>query len=139
MFSVAVYAQDFNGSTFFGRIIDKFSPDSGGKEFGRNGSNIIIYGQENSSTPYQNVQILASGSSDIDDLATSFINGVQLNQSTVVTNHVGKMLGSIRNANSGSRFAKAQFQKNWDFDALPTESQASAIYAYLQNQFNITF
>ena len=137
MFSVAVYAQDFVGSTGFGRIIDKFSPDLGGKEFGRNGSNIIIYGLENSFTPYQNVQILASGSSDIDDLATSFINGVQSNQSTVVTNHVGKMLGSIRNRGL-LFFAKAQFQKNWDFDILPTESQAEAITDYLQAQFNIS-
>jgi len=139
MFSVAVYSQDFNGSTRFSRIIDKFSPDQGGKEFGRSESNIIIYGLKNSFTPYQNVQILASGTSDIDDLATSFINGVQLNQSTVVTNHVGKTLGSIRNANSGSRFAKGKFQKNWDFNALPTPSQLTAIHSYIQNQFNITF
>jgi hypothetical protein len=138
MFSVAVYAQDFNGSENYGRIIDKFSPDLRGKEFGRDGSNMIVYGQQESYTPYQNVQILASGSSDIDDLATSFINGVQLNQSTVVTNHVGKMLGSIRDANSGNRFGKAQFQKNWDFDALPTPSQAAAINTYLTNQFNIS-
>ena len=139
MFSIAVFAQDFNNSDFFGKVVDKFSPDSVGKSFGRNINDIIVYGQKESNKPYQNVQILASGSSDIDDLATSFINGVQFNQSTVVTNHVGKTLGSIRDANSGNRFGKAQFQKNWDFNALPTESQASAIYAYLQNQFNITF
>ena len=139
MFSVAVYSQDFKNSDNYGQIVDKFSPDSSGKSFGRSLNDIVVYGQKESYRPYQNVQILASGSSDIDDLATSFINGVQFNQSTLVTNHVGKVLGSIRGANSGNRFGKAKFQKNWDFNALPTESQASAIYAYLQNQFNITF
>ena len=139
MFSIAVYAQDFDNSDAFGMVVDKFSPDNGGKEFGRTLNDITVYGHKESNRPYQNVQILASGSSDIDDLATGFINGVQLNQSTKVTNHVGKMLGSIRGANSGNRFGKAQFQKNWDFDILPTPSQLTAIHSYIQNQFNITF
>ena len=138
MFSVAVYAQDFYNSDAFGMVVDKFSPDNGGKEFGRTLNDITVYGHKESNRPYQNVQILASGSSDIDDLATGFINGVQFNQSTEATNHVGKVLGSIREA-AGNRFGKAQFQKNWDFDILPTPLQLTAIHSYIQNQFNITF
>jgi hypothetical protein len=137
MFSIAVYAQDFIGSAKFGRIIDKFSPDANGKEFGRNDSNLVIYGGQTSFTPYQDVQILASGTSDTNNLAIGFINGVQSNQLTIAANHVGKSLGSVRNRTTLFH-AKAQFQKNWDFNALPTPSQAAAINTYLTNQFNIS-
>jgi len=138
MFSVGVYAQDFNGSGKYGMIIDKFSPDSGGKNLGRSLDNISVFGIDSLYNPYQDVQILASGTSDTSNLQTGFINGVLLGTETTSVNYIGKSLGSIRNR-SALFYAKAQFQKNWDFNALPTESQASAIYAYLQNQFNITF
>ena len=65
------------------------------------------------------------------------MNGVQVSQNTIAINHIGKTIGARRDTNS--RFAKAQFQKNWDFNALPTPSQAEAINTYLINQFNITF
>jgi hypothetical protein len=137
MFSVAVYAQDFNGSEFFARMVDKFSPDKDGKAFGRKNDNIILFSQETSFTPFQNVQILVTGTSNEDNLATGFIDGSELSQSTTSVNHIGKVLGSVRAANTGNRFAKGQFQKNWDFNALPTESQRNAINTYLINQFNI--
>ena len=140
MFSVAVYAQDFNGSENFGQVLDKFSPDSGGKSFGRNLNDITVYGQKESYRPYQNVQILASGTSDTSNLQRGFISGSLIGTETNAVNHIGKSLGCIRAARTGSLFfAKAQFQKNWDFNALPTPSQAAAITDYLQNQFNITF
>jgi len=139
MFSIAVFAQDFTNSDVFGKVVDKFSPDSGGKNFGRSLDDIGVYGLDESFTPYQNVQILASGTSDTSNLQSGFISGSLIGTKTNAVNNVGKTLGRIRNINNVNRHAKAQFQKNWDFNALPTESQASAIYAYLQNQFNITF
>jgi len=138
MFSIAVYAQDFNGSGNFGKVVDKFLPNSGGKNFGKKLDNISVFGVDIPFYPYQDVQILASGTSDTSNLLRGFINGVLLGTETNAVNYIGKSLGSIRN-NPRLYHAKAQFQKTWDFNALPTESQASAIYAYLQNQFNITF
>ena len=139
MFSVAVYSQDFDGSDNFGMVVDKFSPDSGGKNFGRSLDNITVFGFETlSNIPYQNVQILVSGTSNTDNLLRGFIGGVKVMQSTISVNHIGKSIGSIRNK-ARLYHAKAQFQKNWDFNALPTPSQAAAITDYLQNQFNITF
>ena len=76
MFSVAVYAQDFTGSDNFGMIVDKFSPDSSGKEFGKNNDNIFIFANLQNSTPFQNEQIIASGTSDTDNLSTAFIGNV---------------------------------------------------------------
>jgi len=139
MFSVAVYAQDFDNSDYFGMVVDKFSPDSGGKSFGRSRDDISVYGVDIPFNPYQDVQILASGTSDTSNLQSGFISGSLIGTGTNAVNHVGKTLGRIRNINSVNRHAKAQFQKNWDFDALPTESQAQAITDYLQAQFNITF
>jgi hypothetical protein len=138
MFSVAVYAQDFAGSDGFGRIIDKFSPNDFGKEFGNESNDkIMIFGNGSSSnTPYQNVQLIASGTADTNNLLTGFINNSVLAQRTKSVNYVGKSLGAIRNGFTA--FAKGKFQKNWDFNALPTESQAEAINTYLINQFNIT-
>jgi len=137
MFSVAVYAQDFVGSGTFGMVVDKFSPDNVGKQFGKIQNNITVFGSETlSNIPYQNVQILVSGTSNTDNLLRGFIGGVEVMQSTISANYIGKSLGSIRNR-TGLFFAKAQFQKNWDFNALPTESQRNAINTYLINQFNI--
>ena len=140
MFSVAVYSQDFINSDGFGMIVDKFSPDSAGKQFGRSTNNILLFLGDSSvsNSTYQNVQIIASGTSNTSNLLKGFVNNVQLNSGTISVNYIGKTLGSIR-ASGTIRPAKAQFQKNWDFDALPTESQAQAITDYLQNQFNITF
>jgi hypothetical protein len=141
MFSIAVYAQDFVSSDSFGMMVDKFSPDSPGKNFGIDtaDSAISVFTFDGPSfIPYQNVQILASGTSTTSNVVTGFINGVEKGTETIVVSYVGKSLGSIRQR-SDLRFAKGQFQKNWDFDILPTESQAQAITDYLQNQFNITF
>jgi|GEM_PF-6068113 hypothetical protein len=138
MFSVAVYAQDFDGSEDFGMVVDKFSPDSAGKEFGKNNDTIFIFANLQNFTPFQNEQIIASGTSDTDNLSTAFIGNVELNQKTISINHIGKTIGSIRAVRISSLFyAKAKFQKNWDFSALPTESQRNAINTYLINQFNI--
>jgi molybdopterin converting factor small subunit len=138
MFSIAVYAQDFTGSDTFGQIVDKFSPNVARKSFGKSGSSIGMFsGGSVLFTPYQNVQIIASGTADTDDLLTGFINNVQINQETFVANYVGKTLGNLRESFGKNKNAKAQFQKNWDFNALPTESQAEAINTYLINQFNI--
>jgi hypothetical protein len=139
MFSIAVYAQDFDGSDIFGQLIAKFSPNAGGKSFGRNDTNFDVFGLPTSFTPYQNVQLIGSGTSDENNLATGFINNVEVGSETNSVNYVGKTLGNIRESFGQNRNAKAKFQKNWDFNILPTPSQASAIYAYLQNQFNITF
>ena len=138
-FSIAVYAQDFDNSGKFGIMVDKFSPDAGGKQFGRRSDNIAILATGTLAfTPYQNVQILASGTSTTSNVVTGFINGVQVLQETRSVNHIGKSLGCIADRPT-LFFAKGQFQKNWDFNALPTESQAQAITDYLQAQFNITF
>jgi hypothetical protein len=138
MFSLVVFAQDFTVGGIYGMVVDKFSPDVPRKAFGRNEGNIEVFSDATqSNTPYQNTQIITSGTCDTDDLLTGFVNGGQISQSTGVVNYIGKSLGNLRDTNF--RFAKAKFQKNWDFNALPTPSQASAIYAYLQNQFNITF
>jgi len=138
MFSIAVYAQDFDNSGRFGMVVDKLSPDNGGQEFGRNSSNIVIFANFGQYTTYQNVQIIASGTTNTSNLLKGFINGIEQVSSSSSSEYIGKSIGKIRKQVSGFH-AKAQFQKNWDFNALPTESQASAIYAYLQNQFNITF
>ena len=139
MFSIAVYAQDFTGSDTFGQIVDKFYPNVGRKSFGRSDSSIRIFSSGSVSfTPYQNVQIIASGTADTDGLLTGFINNVQINQGTYVTNYIGKTLGNLRESFAQNLNAKAQFQKNWDFNALPTSSQAQAITDYLKNQFNIS-
>ena len=138
MFSIAVYAQDFNNSQQFGMIIDKFSPDALGKQFGRRGSDMAVLASGSLAfTPYQNEQILAFGTSTTSNVITGFVNGVQVLQETRSVNHIGKSLGCIRNRDF-LFFAKAQFQKNWDFNALPTVSQAAAIQTYLTNQFNIS-
>ena len=140
MFSVAVYAQDFNNSDFFGMVVDKFSPNYLGKSLGKDRDDILVFlDTDDLNTPFQNTQIIVSGTSDENDLLKGFINGGEVIQGTVSVNYVGKTIGSLRASNTGTNFAKAKFQKNWDFNALPTPSQASAIYAYLQNQFNITF
>jgi len=139
MFSVAVYAQDFNGSDFYARMVDKFSPDTDGKAFGRKKENIIVFFQETSVTPFQNVQVMVSATSNEDNLASGFINGLLISQSTFSTDHIGKTIGSARAINSGDNYSKGKFQKNWDFNALPTPSQLTAIHSYIQNQFNITF
>jgi len=135
MFSVAVYAQDFDSSEKYGSIIDKFSLNESGKEFAKSRDDIAIFGNRIPYTPYQNVQIIASGTVDTNNLSTGFINGSQIGQETQVANAVGKRLGVNRN---DSFYAKAKFQKNWDFNKLPTESQAAAINTYLTNQFNIS-
>jgi hypothetical protein len=136
MFSVAVYAQDFVSSETYGMLIDKFSPASDGRAFGRSRDNIRIFGNNDDVyTPFQNVQIIASGKSNEDDLGIGFINNIETGQKTQSTNYIGKSLGSNR---GGDFSAKAQFQKNWDFDVLPTPSQAAAINTYLTNQFNIS-
>jgi len=137
MFSIAVYAQDFNNSGAFGRMVDKFSPDSGGKNFGNNMNNIDVFGVYSSSNPYQNVQLLVSGTSDTSNLQSGFISGSLIGTETNAVNYIGKSLGSIRNRPT-LFFAKGKFQKNWDFDILPTPSQAEAINTYLINQFNIS-
>jgi hypothetical protein len=135
-FSVAVYAQDFNNSNKFGAIVDKFSPEAPGREFGRKRSDIIVFGIiANEFTPYQNVQVLLSGNVNTSSLVTAFINGVQKGQNTFIEDYIGKSLGTDRDG--GNKFAKGKFQKNWDFNALPTESQRNAINTYLINQFNI--
>ena len=137
MFSVAVYAQDFVSSETYGMLIDKFSPQADGGAFGRSKDSIRIFGNNDDvNTPFQNVQIIASGKFNEDDLGIGFINNIEIGQKTQPANYVGKKLGVNRN---DSFYAKAQFQKNWDFNALPTPSQASAINTYLTNQFNITF
>jgi len=138
MFSIAVYAQDFDNSDDFGMVVDKFSPDEGGKQFGTSENEISIFlGTTEPKTTYQDVQIIASGTANTSNLLTGFINETQIVQSTNSVDYIGKSLGCIRN-NPGNRFAKAQFQKNWDFNALPTPSQAAAINTYLTNQFNIS-
>ena len=139
MFSVAVYAQDFiNSSPAAGMVIDKFSPDASGLDFGRRQKNIALFATGDLEfTAFQTVQIIASGISNTSNLVTGFINNVQKTEDTININYVGKSLGSIRNR--GALFyAKAQFQKNWDFNALPTTEQAAAINTYLTNQFNIS-
>jgi len=137
-FSIAVYAQDFDNSGGFGMMVDKFSPDSGGKQFGRRQDDIAILATGTLAfTPYQNVQILASGTSTTSNVVTGFVNSVQVLQETRIVNHIGKSLGCIADR-PALFFAKGQFQKNWDFDILPTPSQAAAITDYLQNQFNIS-
>jgi len=141
MFSIAVYAQDFNGSEFFGMMVDKFSPDLGGKNFGRGNDDISVFATNPSLsfTTYQNVQIIASGTATTSNLLTGFINNVQSgNASTTAVNYIGKTFGNIRGVRTGAFFAKGKFQKNWDFNALPTPSQAAAINTYLTNQFNIS-
>jgi len=139
MFSVGVFAQDFiNSDGTAGMVIDKFSPDDSGKDFGRRQENIALFATGSLEfTAFQNVQIIASGISNTNNLVTGFINNVQKTQDTININYVGKSLGSIRNR-TDLFFAKAKFQKNWDFDALPTPSQAAAINTYLTNQFNIS-
>jgi len=137
MFSIAVYAQDFINSESFGNVVDKFSPDSDGKDFGRSRDDISVFGTSALFDPYQDVQILASGTSDTSNLQSGFISGSLIGAETNAVNYIGKSLGSIRNRGL-LFFAKAQFQKNWDFDILPTESQAEAITDYLQAQFNIS-
>ena len=141
MFSVAVYAQDFINSQLAGAVVDKFSPDENGKSFRRKGNEIVVFARNNDApfTPYNNVQILASGTATTDNLLTGFVNGVQTSQETLSVNYIGKTLGEIRGVRNDHLCAKAQFQKNWDFNALPTPSQAAAITDYLQNQFNIPF
>jgi len=137
-FSIAVYAQDFYNSGVFGMMVDKFSPDAAGKQFGRRADDIAILATGTLAfTPYQNVQILASGTSTTSNVVTGFINGVQVLQETRSVNQIGKSLGCIANRPT-LFFAKGQFQKNWDFDILPTPSQAAAIQTYLTNQFNIS-
>jgi hypothetical protein len=138
MFSVAVYAQDFiNSNSTAGMIIDKFSPDESGKDFGSRTNRIALFATGDLEfTAFQNVQIIASGISNTSNLVTGFINNVQKTQDTININYVGKSLGSIRNR-TALFFAKGKFQKNWDFNALPTESQRNAINTYLINQFNI--
>jgi len=138
MFSVAVYAQDFINSDFFGRVVDKFSPDSNGKEFGKSRDNIIVFTNITLYNPYQNTQIIASGTSDTSNLQRGFISGSLLGTETNAVNYVGKTIGCIRGIRIDSIFAKTKFQKNWDFNALPTPSQAAAINTYLTNQFNIS-
>jgi hypothetical protein len=140
MFSIAVYAQDFTEGGVFGKVVDKFSPDSGGKTLGRSDSKINIFVPSNINvTTYQNIQIIASATVNTNDLLTGFIDGVQVSQGTNSVNYIGKTLGSLRRSNNTSiHFAKAQFHKNWDFNALPTPSQAAAINTYLTNQFNIS-
>ena len=139
MFSVSVYAQDFTGIDF-GQILDKFSPNEYGKSFGKNSNNMNLFGLSINFDSYQNIQIIASGTADTSNLIKGFINGTEKGAPiTISSNHVGKSIGQLRPVNPASRSAKAQFQKNWDFNALPTESQAQAITDYLQNQFNITF
>jgi len=139
MFSIAVYAQDFiNSFPAAGMIIDKFSPDASGKDFGRRSNRIALFATGTLEfAAFQNVQIIASGISNTSNLVTGFINNVQKTQDTININYVGKSLGAVRNR-IGLQFAKAQFQKNWDFNALPTPSQAAAIQTYLANQFNIS-
>jgi hypothetical protein len=139
MFSIAVYAQDFINSEGFGMVVDKFSPDSGRKQFGRRTGGIGIYNNNETESyiPYQNVQIIASGTASTTNILTGFINGVESSQENFSVNYVGKTLGSLVGVRTDSRNAKAQFQKNWDFSALPTESQRNAINTYLINQFNI--
>ena len=139
MFSVAVFAQDFINSSGAGAVVDKFSPNENGKAFRRKGDDIVVFARDDFPfTPYQNVQIIASGTATTDNLLTGFINGVQKNQETLSVNYIGKTLGEIRGIRDDNLCAKAQFQKNWDFDALPTLSQAAAINTYLTNQFNIS-
>ena len=140
MFSVAVYSQDFTNSQTFASMVDKNTPDSGGKAFGKRGDDINIFalGVEEF-TDFENVQIIASGTATTGNVLTGFINNVQKGQITRVVSYVGKTLGSLRASTASAFFAKGKFQKNWDFDALPTESQAQAITDYLQAQFNITF
>jgi len=140
MFSIAVYAQDFNNSEKFGMVVDKFSPDTDGRDFGKYVSYIISFDRRinESFTFYNNVQLINSGTVNTDNLVTGFINNTQKGQQTRSVDSIGKTIGSIRGIRNGI-FAKAQFQKNWDFNALPTPSQAAAITDYLQNQFNITF
>ena len=138
MFSVAVYAQDFDFSIDYAYIIDKFSNGSG-KQFGRSGDRIIIFASGLSSpnfSPYQNKQIIVSGKSDISNNTLGFINNIQVSNSVKSVTYTGKVLGSSRNERNHT--AKGKFQKNWDFNALPTPSQASAINTYLTNQFNIS-
>ena len=139
MFSVAVYAQDFiNSSPAAGMVIDKFSPDASGLDFGRRQKNIALFATGDLEfTAFQTVQIIASGISNTSNLVTGFINNVQKTEDTININYVGKSLGAARNRIS-LLFAKAQFQKNWDFNALPTTEQAAAINTYLTNQFNIS-
>ena len=138
MFSIAVYAQDFDNSGKFGMVVDKLTPNNGGKEFGRNSSNIVIFANFGQYTTYQNVQIIASGTTNTSNLLKGFINGIEQVSSSSSSEYIGKSIGKIRDEVSGF-YAKAQFQKNWDFDILPTPSQAAAITDYLQNKFNITF
>jgi len=134
MFSVAVYAQDFSFGDGFSSTIDSFFPNKSGKEFSRKGNNISIFTNIRVQIP-QNQQILVSGTANTDNLLIGFLNGVQVSQTTIAVNYIGKTIGARRDTNS--RFAKVQFQKNWDFNALPTESQRNAINTYLINQFNI--
>jgi hypothetical protein len=140
MFSVAVYAQDFVNSNTFGMVVDKYLPDMDGRDFGKDRSGIRVYqdGIGGSNTPYQNVQIIVSGTIDTNGLTKGFINGDKLTvEKTLSHDAIGKTLGNIRGGRFDTRFAKVQFQKNWDFNALPTESQRNAINTYLINQFNI--
>jgi hypothetical protein len=139
-FSISVYAQDFTIGDKFGMVVDKFSPDVDGREFGRDGSDIRVYQNDigGSNTPYQNVQIIVSGTIDTNGLTKGFINGDKLTtEKTLSHDAIGKTLGNIRGGRFDTRFAKVKFQKNWDFNALPTESQRNAINTYLINQFNI--
>jgi hypothetical protein len=141
MFSVAVYAQDFTNSDNFGMVVARFSPSlPGGKAFGKSQNNIVVFSDAGiSNTTYQNSQIIVSAISNEDNLSTGFIDNIQVVQDSVEADYVGKTLGKIRESlSSSSNFAKAQFQKNWDFNALPTPSQAAAINTYLTNQFNIS-
>jgi hypothetical protein len=138
MFSVAVYAQDFINSASAGAVVDKFSPDENGKAFRIKGDEIVVFARDDVPfSPYNNVQIIASGTATTDNLLTGFINGVQKNQETLSVNYIGKTLGEIRGIRDDGLNAKVKFQKNWDFNALPTESQRNAINTYLINQFNI--
>ena len=137
MFSVAVYAQDFDNSGTFGMVVDKFTPSNGGKEFGTNNGMIVIFTRSGNNTSYQDVQMIVSGTSNTSNAVKGFINGVEEVSGSSDTEYTGKTLGKIRYGVSGFH-AKAQFQKNWDFSALPTLSQAAAINTYLTNQFNIS-
>ena len=142
MFLVAVYSQDFTNSDNFGMVVEKRSPElDSGKGFGKRFSAIISFDPNVgiSSTPYQNVQLVISGTASTSNLLTGFIDNSQISQRTVSVNYVGKSLGKGRIPSSTTeQFAKAQFQKNWDFNVLPTVSQAAAIQTYLTNQFNIS-
>jgi len=60
-----------------------------GKQFGRSQDDISVFGTSALFDPYQDVQILASGTSDTSNLQRGFISGSLIGTETNAVNYIG--------------------------------------------------